>query len=236
MNPNDPNVALLEIVAERLGDSLRDELVFVGGAIVGLLTTDSGAPSIRTTNPVDLICKAVVRADFHRVEGELRKLGFVLDVSPQAPICRWRVSSVAVDVMPTLEDIMGFSNPWYPLALDTATRVALPSGREIRLITAPAFLATKLEAFDGRGNGDYLSSHDLGDLIAVVDGRSELLEECRRSPEELRAYLSRRLSGILATPSFQDALPGHLPTDSASQERLPDLEARLREIAGLNSG
>ena len=74
MNPNDPNVALLEIVAERLGDSLRDELVFVGGAIVGLLTTDPGAPSIRTTNDVDLICKAGVRADFHRVEGELRKL------------------------------------------------------------------------------------------------------------------------------------------------------------------
>ena len=178
MNPNDPNVALLEIVAERLGDSLRHELVFVGGAIVGLLTTDPGAPSIRTTNDVELICRAVVRADFHRVEGELRKLGFVHDVSPQAPIFRWRVSSVAVDVMPALEDILGFSNPWYPLALDTATRVALPSGREIRLITAPVFLATKLEAFDGRGNGDYLSSHDLGDLIAVVDGRSELLNEC----------------------------------------------------------
>ena len=39
MNANDPNVALLEIVAEYLGDDLREEMVFVGGAVAGLLIT-----------------------------------------------------------------------------------------------------------------------------------------------------------------------------------------------------
>ena len=33
MNANDPNVALLEVVAERFGDDLRDEMVFVGDAV-----------------------------------------------------------------------------------------------------------------------------------------------------------------------------------------------------------
>lgn len=234
MNANDPNIALLELVAERLGDTLREEMVFVGGAVAGLLITDPAMPVIRPTEDVDLVCQAAMLTDYHRVESALRTRGFVQDMRSEAPICRWRVESVAVDVMPTLERILGFSNPWYPLALETAQPVELPSSQVIRLIAAPVFLATKLETFDGRGEGDFLFSHDLGDLLAVVDGRDVLLEECRASPSELRGYLAERFRGLLALPAFMDALPGHLPGDAASQERLPELEAKLREMAGLS--
>ena len=233
MNANDPNVTLLEVVAERLGDDLRSEMVFVGGAVAGLLITDPAMPAIRPTEDVDLVCQAVVLADYHRVEKSLRARGFVQDMRPQAPICRWQVGSVVVDVMPPLEEILGFANRWYPLALETAIGVALPSGRPIRLITAPVFLATKLEAFDGRGHGDFLFSHDLGDLLAVVDGRASLLEECRGSPNALQIYLGERFRTLLAQPAFMDAMPGHLPGDAASQERLPELLEKLHNIAGL---
>lgn len=231
MNPNDPNVALLERVAERLGDDLRRQLVFVGGAMTGLLVTDPGQPFIRPTDDVDLICEALVPADYHRVERVLRKRGFAQDVRPDAPVCRWRVGDLAVDVMPTLDHVLGFSNRWYPLALQSAAVLTLPSGRDIRAITAPVFLATKLEAFDGRGQGDFQASHDLEDLLAVVDGRAALLAECRTCPDELRTYLARRMSSLLATPAFVNALPGHLPGDEASQARLPGLIATLRRIA-----
>jgi len=110
MNANDPNVALLEIVAERLGEVLREELVFVGGAVAGLLITDQAMPSIRPTDDVDMICRALVLRDYHRVEAALRQRGFVPETQPGAPICRWRVGEVAVDVMPTLDYILGFSN------------------------------------------------------------------------------------------------------------------------------
>jgi hypothetical protein len=43
-----------------------------------------------------------------------------------------------------------------------------------------------LEAFRGRGQGNCLFSHDLEELMAVVDGLASLLEECRLSPLELR--------------------------------------------------
>ena len=234
MNPNDPNVALLEVVAERLGAGLRDEMVFVGGAVAGLLITDPAIPAIRPTEDVDLLCQAVVLGDYHRVEQALRARGFVQDMRPQAPICRWQVGSVVVDVMPPLEEVLGFANRWYPLALETAVAVALPSGRPIRLITAPVFLATKLEAFDGRGQGDFLFSHDLGDLLAVVDGRDALLEECRNSSQDLISYLAKRFQGLLAQPAFMDAMPGHLPGDAANQERLPALLEKLRSLAGLH--
>ena len=53
MNANDPNVALLEIVAERLGDDLREELVFVGG-VCGCGIADY-RPS-HAVNPADRGC------------------------------------------------------------------------------------------------------------------------------------------------------------------------------------
>jgi predicted nucleotidyltransferase len=233
VNPNDPNVTMMELVAERLGEGLRHQLVFVGGAVAGLLVTDPGQPAIRPTEDVDLIVHAAARGDYQRIEADLRKRGFVNDIAADAPICRWRVGEVTVDVMPTLDDILGFTNRWYPMALATAHAAPLPSGTTIRLVTAPVFIATKFEAFDGRGKGDYLFSHDLGDLIAVVDGRDELLEECRHIAFELKDYLRTRFRGLLASRAFADALAGHLPGDAASQSRLPDLEAKLLRLGQL---
>jgi len=234
MNPNDPNVAMMELVADRLGKGLREELVFVGGAVAGLLITDPAQPAIRPTEDVDLIVNAAVLADYQRVEKALRRLGFVNDISKDAPICRWRVGAVTVDVMPTLKEILGFANRWYPLALATAEKTLLPSGTTIRLVTAPVFVATKFEAFADRGQNDYLFSHDLGDLISVIDGRDELVEECRHLDAELKDYLRGWMSRLLVTPAFLEALPGHLPGDAASQARLPDLTDKLRLLAELN--
>ncbi len=137
--------------------------------------------------------------------------------------------------MPTQGEILGFSNRWYPLALDTAQPQELPSGRSVRIVTAPVFLATKLEAFRGRGQGDFLFSHDLEDLMAVVDGRASLLEECRLSPPELRNDLAAQFLELLNTSAFLEALPAFLPPDQASQQRLPDLLETLRGIVGLSS-
>jgi hypothetical protein len=78
-----------------------------------------------------------------------------------------------------------------------------------------------------------LFSHDLGDFLAVIDGRESLIDECRASDAKLRAYLRERVTGLLATPAFIAALPGHLPGDAASQERVPDLEDKLRALARL---
>ena len=49
MNPNDPNVFLLERAAEQLGEALLEQLVFVGGAVAGVLITDPAMPEIRPT-------------------------------------------------------------------------------------------------------------------------------------------------------------------------------------------
>jgi len=68
-------------------------------------------------------------------------------------ICRWRHTSSGVlfDLMPTDPAILGFSNRWYPEAVKSATHVRLSDRIVIRVISGPAFVATKLEAFVSRG-------------------------------------------------------------------------------------
>lgn len=233
MNPNDPNVNLLERAAEQLGDALLEQLVFVGGAVAGVLITDPAMPEIRPTQDVDVICSVIARADYHQLGSHLRQRGFQEDSRPGAPLCRWCTDDLLLDLMPTQGEILGFSNRWYPLALETAQQQRLPSGCSIRIVTAPVFLATKLEAFRGRGQGDFLCSHDLEDLMAVVDGRASLLEECRLSPLELRNDLAAQFLELLNTFAFLEALPAFLPPDQASQQRLPDLLETLRAISAL---
>jgi hypothetical protein len=135
--------------------------------------------------------------------------------------------------MPTLPDILGFHNRWYLLAVETAKTITLPSDVTIRLITAPLFLATKMEAFKGRGKKDFLMSHDLEDIITVVDGRTALLEEVLVCPQEVQAYLGTEIRALINNGHFLTALPGHLPSDRGSQQRLGSLIAKLRKLAEL---
>lgn len=71
-------------------------------------------------------------------------------------ICRWRYDDIILDVMPTDEKILGFSNRWYPAAIQSASEYVLSDVITIRLIAAPYFLATKLEVFRQRGQNDFL--------------------------------------------------------------------------------
>lgn len=140
------------------------------------------------------------------------------------------MEGVILDVMPTDSKILGFSNEWYPVAMKKAVEIDLPNGNKIKVVTAPYFLATKLESFEGRGNGDYLLSHDLEDLISVIDGRPEIIEEVRQSNEDLKNYLSEKISVLLNDSRFIEALPGKVPGDESSQLRIPIIIERLNML------
>ena len=134
--------------------------------------------------------------------------------------------------MPLDAKILGFSNTWYGPAMDHAEERELKKGLKIRLVTPVYFCASKLEAFAGRGKNDFSSSRDLEDLIAVVDGRAELVGEIRVADSDVRRYLAKEIKKLRSTRAFNDALPGHVPPDAASQERVGTI-TRLEEIASL---
>ena len=152
------------------------------------------------------------------------------DTSEGAPLCRWRRANIIVDVMPTDASVLGFSNRWYPMAIDTAQRLEI-AGHRARIVTPALFIATKLEAFHGRGGDDVFSSHDLEDIVTVVDGRPEIVDDVVAADHRVRAYIATEIQALLGNRDFIDALPGFLLPDSASQARRGILEERLRALS-----
>ena len=152
----------------------------------------------------------VSQVEYHQFGNALRKLGFREDID--GPICRWLLDSNTVtlklDVMPIDEKILGFSNRWYMAAIQDATEIALPSGILIRVVSPAYFLATKFEAFAGRGNGDYFS-HDLEDIVFVLENRNRLIIELMDCSEELKLYFSQQ-AAMLKNDDFLNVLPGLL--------------------------
>lgn len=226
------NLSMLEDAAIKLGH-LLPEVVFVGGSTLDLLVTDPGSAPIRTTYDVDVI----VAADYHdyvRFCGRLRKLGFTHDTRPDAPICRFLNGDLTLDVMTSHPSALGFSNRWYEGSIQAAQRISLANGKEIRVIAAPFFLATKMEAFYDRGKNDFYMSHDLEDFVAVVEGRERLLDELATAPEDLQKYLGEAVAQLLKAERFLEALPGYVPGDPASQRRVPIIIERLEAITKLS--
>jgi predicted nucleotidyltransferase len=229
---NDPNLDQL-IAAAGLLRPLLDELVFVGGCVTGLLITDAAAGAPRATFDVDAIAEITSYAAYADFGDRLRALGFGEDTSEDAPLCRWTHHRTILDVMPLNEKILGFANRWYKAAMESSVTIRLKADLEIRAVTAPYFIATKLEAFKGRGKGDFFGSHDLEDLVAVVDGRETLAAEIRAELVELRAYIQAEAKSLLATAGFLDALPGYLLPDAASQSRIGIVLNRLEDLASI---
>lgn len=224
----DPNVRSVELVAYELGE-LRDELVLVGGCAVGLLITDSARPPIRETQDVDLIAEVVTLPSYYELEQKLREKGFQ---EQGDVICRWKKNELIVDVMSSVEIGHNFTNRWYPLAVQYSQRIKLPSGTEIRMVTAPMFLATKLESFRSRGGGNY-EHHDIEDIVNLVDGRVELLDEVDNADAAVRDFIMDEIDDLLADPMFTELLPWQLHPDPTSQARVELLIGRLRKLAGL---
>lgn len=224
-----PNTQILTLASERLG-TLCHELVFLGGCATGLLITDSAAPEIRVTRDVDAIVQITTRMGYYQLGERLRACGFVESQEIGAPICRWESKDVILDVMPTNEQILGFSNPWYEPAVITALPVTLPSGQVINLVSAPYFLATKLAAFYGRGQSDFLMSHDIEDIIAVIDGRPEIVDDVVNADQQVRNFLNTEFQSLLKNRNFMEALPGHLPADFSSQSRNTLIIKRLQQL------
>ena len=232
MNTNNPNIEALELVAYALGD-LRDELVLVGGCTVGLLISDPASAPVRETLDVDLVAEMTTLSEYYDLCGRLNACGFRQSADDEH-LCRWVKGSLKLDVMPSSSDVLGHStNRWYPDAIATATSSTLASGAVVRVVSPPVFLATKLEAFHNRGDRDYAGSHDLEDIINVVDGRPELVDEVDQAPINVRGYLREEFDELLANQKFVDAIPMHLRSDSASQARLSIILKRLQQLAGL---
>jgi predicted nucleotidyltransferase len=222
-------LAMLETVAEAIGDELRRQMVFVGGCSTAVLITDEiTLAEVRATDDIDLIVDLFGMAAWMQLQQKLYQKGFTVSGEDDV-ICRMRLGDLKVDFMPDDPDILGFSNRWYKRGIQTSVTYALPSGRQIKHLTAPLFLATKLEAYLGRGKGDPIGSHDLEDVINVIDGRPELLAEIGEADDDVRLYISEQLDALMRHQDFDNFLYGNVRGPEGRAEIVLD---RMKAIIG----
>jgi len=222
---------MLQIVAKGLGE-LKTNVVFVGGSVAELYADNPAASDIRTTLDIDCIIKLRSRMAHARLEKKLRTMGFVNDTSMGAPICRWIFHGIKVDIMPTDENILGFSNYWYSEGIENKITKRLSKGTEINVLSPEYYLASKFEAHKNRGGNDLRQSHDFEDIIFIIDNCNDLLEIIKKANHSVRDYLKEECQILLANNNLIEGLESVLPYGSGDQ-RIIMITEIIRNISGI---
>jgi len=235
MKQHEINAARIKAVIKRLG-VLADEVVFVGGAVTGFLISDPAAAEVRPTKDVDVITDVASRLEYAAREDTLRKLG--LHHNMDGATCSFHfhdadLGDILLDFMPTEEKVLQLRSQWYKPAFLNAISIELGGGIAARIITAPYFLATKLEAFADRGKDDFYGSSDMSDIVLILDGRPELFNEIRESEVSLLDFLQKSFRSLLGDYRFENCIEGHLRYDSASNDRANMVVDLIRKIIEL---
>lgn len=179
---------------------------------------------VRPTEDTDAICEVTGRSDYRRLTRQLKQVGFRQSAVEADPPYRWRTEEGDIlDLMPTDPDVLGFTNRWYEEGLERSESCALESDLRIEILAPPYFLASKLEAYRGRGRNDPHGSSDFEDVVVLIGNRPELPDEVAESDPELRRWLSRQFEVCFPEARQDEYLAAHLPVG-----RVEGLLARAR--------
>ncbi|MBQ6330658.1 MAG: nucleotidyl transferase AbiEii/AbiGii toxin family protein [Kiritimatiellae bacterium] len=220
-----------------LNEKLKDapfDFAFLGGSVLSLLVNDPTVDAIRVTKDIDIVANVRTRTEFHREERELESRGFRHDTREDAPICRWIVDGIVVDVLPVREDVLGWKSPLFEEALQTATTINI-EGHSVKVVSPPFFVALKIEAFEDRGKGDFVSSTDFEDVICLFNGRGTLVDEISAEPV-VCSKLAEKFAGYLTNPDLEDAVMGFVQTESRPEDRFAAIMSAFHKLANVRMG
>ena len=218
------NITRIKVVHDALG-GLNKEVVFIGGATVSLYI-DRPAEEIRPTDDVDVLIELLNYKEYSAIDETLRNKGFVNDTD-SGVICRYKIQGVVVDVMPTSDDILGFSNKWYKEAFTHVTEITIGEDYQIKIFDPEYFLSSKIEAFKNRGKKDGRTSSDFEDIIYVLNNRSTIWDELDKASENIRQYLKDEFITMANEPHIYEWISCHL--EHNEQRRVPFI------LGGLNT-
>ncbi len=213
------NYSMLELALNLLGE-LADEVVFVGGATTCLYVDSTIADEIRPTEDVDCTIEISTRKAYDEFQKKLRAKGFTHDISKGAPICRFKYKDLlTLDVMPNDEKILGFTNSWYKEGIQNKESKKI-GNKIIHTFSLPYFLASKFEAFNGRGKNDPRMSWDLEDIILVIDGIKNFDSQIKTLEKNLKEFLIQMSSKCINEKDLSEAIAGFLRNNAAKISRV----------------
>ena len=219
------NIAVVAEIAEALKD-IKQEMVFVGGAIISLYTDDPAADEIRPTQDVDMTINILNLGHWEEVQKKLSELGFQPDPFGHA-ICSYKYNDIPVDIMATEDGPLGPSNRWYKVGFKNLWNVKVKD-QEIKILSAPCYLATKFEAFKNRGN-DYRTSHDIEDIIYVLDNRIDIVSEITEGEPSILLFIREQLQIIINKGILKEVLVSHIHP-LMLDERIVIVEEKIEQI------
>ena len=219
------NIAVVAEVAQALRE-LKNQMVFIGGAVVSLYADDPAADEIRPTGDIDMTINLMNFSNWVRMQERLTQLGFYPDPYGHA-ICSYKYKDIPVDIMPAEDGPLGLSNKWYKLGFENLWTVKA-ANEEIQILSAPVYMATKFEAFNDRGK-DYRTSHDFEDIIYILDNRMTIVPEIEQAHPEIQDYLKKELTKILESSHLEEILSAHLHP-FVIDERYPIVLDKMKQI------
>jgi predicted nucleotidyltransferase len=219
------NIAVVAEVAKAL-KNIKKDMVFVGGAVVSLYTDDPAADEIRPTQDVDMTLNIINLSHWEKVQAQLLELGFHPDPFGHA-ICSYKYNDIPVDIMAAEDGPLGPANRWYKIGFENLW-TAKAKEQEIYILSAPCYLATKFEAFNDRGT-DYRSSHDIEDIINILDNRINIVEEITKDDTRIEYFIKEQLQNIINNGLMQEVLMAHIHP-LMIVERLPIVEEKISQI------
>jgi hypothetical protein len=227
MLKNHPSILMIEIAAKGIQSIPELDAVFVGGATTCLYIDDESLGQVRHTKDVDCTIEVTSYSTYCHLEDLLRKNDFKHVSEEGAPLCRWRYQGVIIDIMPDDETVIGFTNSWYREGREHRLGVTLPSGRTIFIFPLEYFIASKIEAFNKRGNGDFYGSKDIEDIITILDGTLHF-ETILNKENRATDFVKDSFNYFLGNSDFVQSLTGHI--DNGDIERAKRIYNYLKLI------
>ncbi|MCC5932694.1 MAG: hypothetical protein JJU35_00525 [Balneolales bacterium] len=199
---------------------------------MGLYTDDPAADEIRPTQDIDITLNILSLSHWEKVQERLRALRFHPDPFGHA-ICSYKYKDIPVDIIATEDGPLGPANRWYKTGFENLW-TAKAKDQHITILSAPCYLATKFEAFNNRGS-DYRTSHDIEDIICVLDNRLGIVEEIEKDDHRIAAFIREQLQHIASKGMMQEVLIAHIHPLMLA-ERLPVLEEKINQILHQSYG
>ena len=222
------SIEMLEKVAAIL-EQIPKTFVFTGGATISLYVDEVTQSDIRPTDDVDCVVEITSKGQYYQLAEKLRELGLEESTELNIPLCRWKYQEINIDIIPCDETVLGFTNRWYAPAIKSAISYQLPSNRIIKIFSLPYFLASKIEAFIGRGENSFYWSTDIEDIITLIDGCFSLEIEVKNGDREVREFIRNSFQNNIE--SLLSVLPGFLSPISRNSGRVQLLNNLIKRLA-----
>jgi predicted nucleotidyltransferase len=215
------NVVRIKVLEEALS-KLKNKFVYVGGAVVELYCDDPARAEVRPTDDVDVVVELLNYGSYAILEENLSAIGINhhIDDTFQSVICRYKYHDIIIDIMPTDERILSFTNIWYKDGLQNSISYDLDDNLTIQIFPLPYFIASKFEALKSERHGkDYRYNSDFEDIIYIFDNRINIKRELIECTNDVKIYLQKMIIALLQRPYIEEEIIANLEYFSSNQRK-----------------